>query len=240
MSKGAIENSPQAYARTGGVLYLFIIAAGIFAQVFVRSKLIVSNNAAATAENILASEQLFRLGFAVELLMLASDIALAWILYILLRPVSRNLALLAAFFRLVMAAISGVNALNHFSALIILTSAGYMSAHDVNQLNELALLSLKTHSYGYHIALVFFGFHCLLVGYLIFRARYLPAIIGALLIVAALGYLANSFTAIIAPQLTTMLFLIPALIAELSLALWLTIMGVNVKRWREQYVARDS
>lgn len=236
MSNSANTTSPQSYARTGGVLYLFIVAAGLFAQIFVRSKLIVSGDAAATAANILANEQMFRVAFAGEILMLVFDVALALIFYVLLRPVNKNLALFAAFLRLAMAAISGVNALNHFSALIILNGGEFMSGFDASQLNALSYLSLRVHNFGYHIALVFFGFYCLTTGYLIFRSGYLPKILGGLMIIAGAGYLANSFSAIAAPQFSNMLFLLPALVAEVSLALWLTVMGVNVKRWNERAV----
>lgn len=230
------ERPPQAYARTAGVLYLIIIAAGIFAEAFVRGPLVVSGDAAATAANILESEQLFRNAFAGEILLLCCDVALALIFYVMLKPIDANLALLTAFFRLVMAAVSGVNALNHYEALILLSGADYLAAFSDAQLHAMALFSFAKHSKGYDIALVFFGFYCLILGYLIFRSGYLPRLIGGLLIVASFGYLANSFAAFLAPEIGRMLFpwsLLPALVAELSLALWLLIMGVNARRWRE-------
>jgi Domain of unknown function (DUF4386) len=118
MTDGDLQMSPQLYARIGGVLYLFIIVAGFFAEVTVRSSLIVSGDPAATANNIMSHESLYRIGGAGEFLMLACDVALALILYALLRPVNKNLALLAAFFRLVFAAIYGINGLTHFGAAI--------------------------------------------------------------------------------------------------------------------------
>ena len=226
--------SPQTYARIGGVLGLIIIAAGIFAEGFVRGSVIVSGDAAATAANIIQSEQLFRFGFAAELIMLSCDIAFALILYVLLKPVSRNLALLAAFFRLVLAAISGVNALNHIGALLILNGADYLSAFQPEQLYALAMLTLKMHTFGYHIALVFFGFHLLVLGYLVFRSGYLPKLIGLMLVVAAFCYWTNSFATVLDADVADRLFpliLLPSLIAELSLTLWLLVMGVNVPKW---------
>ncbi len=235
MMDNTTEKSPQAYARTAGVLGVIIVIAGIFAEAFVRGKVIVSTDATATANNILASEQLFRLGFAGELFMLCCDIGIAVLLYVLLKPVSRTLALLAMAFRLVMAAISGINALNHFGALLVLGGADYLTVFGVEQLHAMALLSLKLHTYGYHISLVFFGFHVLLLGYLVFRSGYLPKIIGVLLVIASFGYLANSFASILYPAFAKSLFpwvLLPALIAETSLSLWLLIMGVNVPKWK--------
>jgi hypothetical protein len=112
--------SPQLYARSCGVLYLYIIVAGSFAELFVRSKLVVSRDAAATAANIMASESLFRLGFSGELLHLACDVAVAMLLYALLRSVDRNIALLAAFMRLACDLILATVSLSHFAALHLL------------------------------------------------------------------------------------------------------------------------
>src|SRR6266849_2215233 len=112
--------SPQTYARTGGILYLFIIVAALFGEVFVRGRLIVEGDAAATASNILGSETLFRVGLAGEMLTCACDVALAMILYALLEPVSRRLALLGAFFRLTFVAVYSVAKLFEIAALVFL------------------------------------------------------------------------------------------------------------------------
>lgn len=240
MTIQSAESSPQSYARIGGVLGLAIVALGIFAEAFVRGGVIVSGDAAATAGNIIESEHLFRLGFAGELVMLACDIAFALILYVLLKPVSRNLALLAAFFRLAMSAISGVNALNHIGALLILNGADYLSVFQPDQLYALAMLKLKMHTFGYHIALVFFGFHLLVLGYLIFRSDYLPKIIGLMLMIAAFCYWTNSFSNILDAEFAGRLFpfiLLPSLVAEMSLTLWLLVMGVNVPKWKARFAS---
>src|SRR2546425_107932 len=120
MTDRTVETSPQTYARIGGVLYLIIIVAGGFAELFVRDKLIVSRDATATANNIMASESLWRIAFVATLVMLACAVALTLIFYLLLRPVNRNIALLAAFFNLVSIAIEGMNDLYHFAAVLIL------------------------------------------------------------------------------------------------------------------------
>lgn len=234
MTDRDLETSPQHYARFGGVLYLFIIVAGFFAEVTVRSSLKVSGDPAATANNIIAHESLYRIGGAGEFVMLACDVTLALILYVLLRPVSKNLALLAAFFRLVFAAIYGINGLTHFGAMILLKSADVLKDFNSHQLQELAYFSLRLHAYGYYISLVFFGFHILLLGYLIFKSGYFPKFLGVLLIIASLGYLLNSFAVFVAPafQAKIALFaLLPGALAEYSLCLWLIVMGVNVPKW---------
>ncbi len=230
----AIDTSPQVYARTGGWLYLIVIVTGIFAEGFVRANLIMSGDATVTATNIMTHESLWRIGFAADLIAVVCYVAVALILYVLLRPVNRSLALLAAFFSLVGCAILGINGLGHFAASILLGGADYLKAFDPHQLQALALLSLKLHSYGYVISIVFFGFYCLLLGYLIFRSGYLPKFLGVLLAIGGLCYLINSFAAFLAPAFAASILLVPGGVAELSLCLWLIVMGVNVPKWAEK------
>jgi len=237
MTNRAVEFSPQVYARTAGILYLYIIVAGIFAEIFVRSRLIVSADAAVTAGNIMANESLFRIGFSGELLHLAFDVAIAMILYALLRPVNRNIALLAAFMRLACDIILATASLSHFAALRLLADADYLTTFQPDQLHTLALLAMKLHGDAYAISLVFFAFACLSLGYLIFRSSYLPRTIGVLLVIAGACYLIDSFAHFLNPAFAATLFpllFIPIFIAELSLTLWLIVKGVNVAKWEER------
>lgn len=229
--------SPQHYARLCGVLYLYIIVAGMFAELFVRSRLVVSTDAAVTASNIMANESLFRLGFSAELLHIAFDVVVAVILYALLRPIDRNIALLAAFTRLACDIILAVASLSHFAALKLFAEAEYLKTFTPDQLHTLALLALKLHGDGYAISLVFFSFACLSLGYLIFRSGFLPRTIGALMAIAGVCYLINSFSHFLSPAFAGTLFpglFVPIFVAELSLALWLTMKGVNVAKWEEK------
>jgi hypothetical protein len=229
---------PQWYARSCGVLYLYIFVAGSFAELFVRSKLVVSGDAGATAANVMNSESLFRLGFSGELLHLACDVAVAMLLYALLRPVDRNIALLAAFMRLACALILATASLSHFAALRLLGGSQYLETFQPEQLHSLALLAMNLHGDGYAIGLVFFGFACFALGYLIFRSGYLPRTIGVLMAVAGACYLINSFAHFLHPATGAALFnagiLLPCFVAELSLTLWLLIRGVNVTKWEER------
>jgi hypothetical protein len=243
------ETSPRFKARIAGVLYLIIIIAAPFAEVFVRGRLVVYGDAAATATNILAHEQLYRLAGAADLITFTCDAAVALIFYELLKPVSRSLSLFAAFFRLLYVAIVGVNTLNHFAPLVLLGGARFLSAFKTDQLQALALVSLSLHGTGYNIGLVFFGFHCLLIGYLISRSAFLPRILGVLMAIAGLCYLTNSFANLQSPPLQDYLYpyiLLPSGVAELSLCLWLLVKGVNAQRWKEQasaageFPARES
>jgi hypothetical protein len=224
----------QAYARTCGALYLYIVFMGIFSETFVRARLVVPSDPAATAANILADEHLFRFGFAGELLQLAFDVIIAVLLFVLLRPVHRNIALLAALMRLSCAIILAVASISHFAALRLIKAPDYLSALQPEQLNGLAVLAMKLHADAYGIALVFFGFACLALGYLIFKSGYLPRVIGILMAVAGAGYLVNSFASFLDPALAARLFpaiLMPALVAELGLSLWLLIKGVDTAEW---------
>jgi hypothetical protein len=224
------------YARIGGVLYLIIIVIGLFCETFVRDRLIVSGDATATANNIMASQLLWRIGISAELVMLACAIALAMIFYVLLRPVSRNLALLAVFFNLVSIALEAADMLNLFAALFLVKGAEYLKTFEPSQRQTLAYLFLKLHGYGYAVSLVFFGFFCLFIGYLIFKASYFPKTLGVLMIGVFLSYLIDGFALFLAPKLAAMIFpaiLVPAFIGELSLCLWLLVKGVNLSKWEE-------
>lgn len=233
MTESLQSRPPKRAARLGGFLYLVIIAAGFFSEGYVRGNLIVAGNAAATAHNILGSQLLYRLGGAAEFVTLSCDIAVALILYMLLRPVNRDLALLAAFFRLVFTAVYATLSLTHFAPLLLLSSAG--AAFTPAQLQAMSVFALKLHNLGYNVSLVFFGFHCLLIGWLIARSGLLPRAIGGLLAIAGACYLVNSFAGVTVPGFASMLFpwiLLPGFVAELCLALWLLIFGFSEARWR--------
>ena len=236
MTSHTFEASPRTYARIGGVFYLVIIVAGIFGEAFVRGSIVVSGDAAATANNILASPLLWRLGIVTDLLMHACDIPLMLVLYVLLKPVNRHLALLAILFNLIQTAILTTNKLNLVMPLFLLGGADYLSAFEPSQLQALSYAAIRLHGHGFSVGLIFFGFVCLIQGYLIFTSGYFPKILGVLMQGAGLCYLINSFLLLLAPAFATMLFpaiLMPAFIAELSLCIWLLVKGVNVPKWEE-------
>jgi hypothetical protein len=231
-------HSMQKTARLTGLLYLIIIICAGFSQGFVRSNLIVPQNAAETVSNILASEGLFRLGFVTDLIAFMTDAVVAILLYVLLRPVSKTISLLAASLRLLAhPAIAAINLLNHLAAVLLLSGAEYLAVLEGDQLNALVMFFLEAHRNGYLIAGAFFGLHCFFLGYLLFKAGYFPKILGVFLVVASLGYLIESFGTFLLPKyraVWTWIVAVPAVIAELSLCLWLLIRGINVKKWDEQ------
>jgi hypothetical protein len=227
----ASKTSHLVYARVAGLLYLIIIAFGIFSEVFVRSNLIVTGDATSTAANILASGWLFRAGFAADSIMLLSDVAIAVLFYVLLKPVNNVLALTASAFRLAQAAILGFNLLNYYAALLLLSGKVYTTVFEPGQLHALATLFLDIHSHGYDLGLLFFGLSNIILGYLVAKSGYFPRALGYGLIAAAIVYLSGSFTLFLFPSHVSLikpLYIVP-FIAELSFCLWLMVKGVNRK-----------
>jgi hypothetical protein len=232
---------PRFQARIAGFLYLLIILGGLFLPFAVApSGMMLGDAALPTAAKILASKSLYVLGGAAQLIVYACDVGVALIFYELFKPVSRSAALLATFFRLLFVAIASANMLNHFAPLIFLSRPDYLSAFQADQLQALAAAFIRLRTFGFDIALVFFGFHCLIVGYLIFRSTFLPRIIGIVLAIGGLGYLTSIFETAIPPAIAVYIFpyiMLPAGVAEISLTLWLIIAGVNVPRWKEKAAA---
>jgi hypothetical protein len=227
-------NSSRRTARITGVLYLIIIICAGFSEGYVRSSLIVPGNAAATADNIVNSEWLFRVGFVSDLIAFLSDAAVAILFYVLLRPVSKTLSLLAASFRLIAhPAIASINLLNHFIALSLLSGAGYLKVFEASQLQAMVLLFLNMHNIGYLIAGAFFGVHCFILGYLLYKSDLFPGVLGILILIASLSYLTESFGNFLFSgyeELLAWIVGVSAGIGELSLTFWLLIKGVKTQK----------
>lgn len=215
---------PNRLARTAGALYLVIIVCGLFAEIVVRSRLIESGDPATTAANIAASLQLFRIGIVSDVVMVVADVALAIVLYQLLRPVSVLVSLLAATFRLIQAAVLATNLLN-LVAVDLLHSSGRVLADGV----DLGMLYLDAHRYGFDLGLIFFGISCAFLGYLFVRSGYVPRLIGFLVWAAAAVYLIGSFLLFLAPDWSAAFQPVygVAALAEITLCLWLLVRGVK-------------
>jgi hypothetical protein len=231
------NTSIQIYARIGGVLYLIIIVVGIFSELFVRDKLIVSGDPSATAHNIMASEMLWRISIAGGIAMLACAVVLALILFVILRPVNQNLALLAVFFNLISISVEAIIKLNLIDALFLLVNTNFQQEWQASELYAQVYRLVILHSSGYNISLVFFGLNCFFWGYLIFKSGFFPKILGVLLIICCVCYVVNSFAWFLDPIFAGIIFpyiLVPCFIAELSMCLWLIIKGVSTSKWMEQ------
>ena len=196
-------------------------------------------DAAATANNIAASEGPFRAGIVSWLIVITCDVVGAWALYVFFKPTNKSLSLLAALFRLMHAAITGITLLKGFFALLLLSGADYLTVFETDQLHAQAMLFLNAFNYGWLIGLVFFGFHLFVLGYLIFKSGYIPRILGVLLIIASLAYLVDSFANVLLPNyenyeaMFSLVVVVPAVIAELSLCLWLLLKGGKLQRTQE-------
>ena len=223
--------SPRLKARIAGLFYLLTFLIGGVVLSAGRG-LVVPDDAAATAANILAHESSLRWVFAAELLVVACYMAVTALFYDLFKPVNRSLSRLAALFSLVGCAIQASAVFLDLAPLTVLGGAPYLGVFKVEQLQALSLLFLKLHAQAYNAGLVFFGFYCLLLGYLAFRSAFLPRVLGVLMALAGLGWLT-----FLSPPLAKSLspyILVPGILGEGSLTLWLLAMGVNVQRWNDQ------
>jgi len=235
MAVRSFETAPLGYARLGGALYLVIILGGAFAEGFITNKLIVGGDAAATAHHILASPMLWQVGVAGNVLVVLCAVPLMWIEYLLLRPVSKSLVLLAVFFNLVSLAVEAVSKVFLLLVLPTLQSAQYEQAFGPQPVPMLANLALKLHDISFNIALLFFGCTCLVNGYLIFKSGYFPKGLGVLMQVAGACYLVACWAALFAPALANKILpaaLLPCLVGELSWCLWMLVKGVDSAKWQ--------
>lgn len=225
--------SLKRMARIAGILYLLLAVIGPVGLVVVLNAVTVPGDPAATAANIAASQGLFRLGMAAETLVFLIEIVLPIMLYMLLKPVSKPLALMMASARLAMAAVQGVNLFNQFAVLALVGGADTLAAFDPGQINALVAFFLGLHSAGALIWGAFFGLHLALLGYLIFRSDLFPGVFGILLAFGALGYLAQSLGTMLFPGAAGALdtaVIVLSLPGELGLMFWLLIKGVREGR----------
>lgn len=235
MTERIAAASPRLKARLAGVCYLITIGVGAFDHLFVAGKLIVTGDPAATAHNIIASASLYRLAFAMESIPVYAAVTV--LLYELFKPVNRSLSLLAALSSLLGGAVGAVIGVLQLAPFVILGGAPYLRVFDVAQRQALALLCLELHKLGFTISLVFFGFYCLLLGWLIVASSFMPRIVGMLMAVAGLAYMIYSLADFVAPSaaesLSTAAVALGGL-GEAALTLWLLAAGLNVERWMDQ------
>jgi hypothetical protein len=224
------EASQRAAGRVVGTAYLLTNLTAVFAAFYVREHLIVWDNAAQTAHNIVASERLFRIGIASDLFAFACDVVLAAAFYVLLKQVSMGLALTGSFFRLADSAILGGMTLTSFVALRLLSGAGYLRAFDSSQLQALARLFLGAHEAGYTIGLFFFSCGSACTSYLLLKSRYIPKALAGFGVVSSLLLLGSLFVRIIAPEVADvvgMLVFLPIFVFEIATGIWLVVKGLK-------------
>jgi len=226
-------NSIKKTARIAGLLYLALAVLSAFGLVYVPSMLIVPGDAAATANNIVTSESLFRLGFMSNLIAFTVNVFVALLLYKLLKPVNKSMASLMVILILIGLAIGMLNELNQFAALLLLGGADHLTAFTADQLQAFAALFLDIYQHGFSIAHIFWGLWLFPLGYLVFKSGFLPKVIGVLLIIAGLGYLVDFTLFFLFPDITVTISEF-TFVGEVLLILWLLIKGVNVEQWEKR------
>ena len=223
-------NTLKTTARIAGLLMLVLVALAPFSMLYVPSTLIVPGDAATTANNIVSSAPMFRLAMASDAVIFLVEIALCALVYTLIRPVNKTLALIAVFARLAMTIIQGLNLLNHFVVMSLLSGSGSVAALAPPQLHALVSLFLGAHEAGVLIWGMFFGLHLLVLGYLVYRSGYLPKVIGGLLVFVGLVYLAQSFGNILLPEAKAVFTAMGSLgFLEIAFPVWLLIKGVKAQ-----------
>ena len=225
---------PQTLARWIGILLLISLVFGSFGEGYVPAKMLVAGDAAATAKNIIQLQSLFRLGYGGYVVEGLCDAALTALLYLLLRPAGRELALVALLLRIVATAAFAAAESFYFAALPILSGANYLKAFSPDQLNALSVLSLKLYSSSGIVPTLFYGVAWLILGRLIFVSDYLPKWLGALMALAGLSFVTGMLALILTPAYASDFLLLPMIIGMLVLALYLLIRGVDQRAWQEK------
>lgn len=229
MTNSAIDESQRKAARVVGIALLFAIAIVVLANYGITFRLIVPGNAVDTARNIMAHETLFRINIACNLIYVMNVVVLLAALYVVLKPVNRSLALVAAFCRLVYALMWGVTALNMLGALRLLGDAAYLPVFEADQLQTLARLHISIDAY--YVGLPFWGLASTLCSYLWFKSGYIPRALAAFGMISSAWCVICAFAFIVFPHFDTTInaywFDMPLVIFEMALGLWLLFKGLR-------------
>ena len=234
MTNPLAETSPSTRGRILAALYLFVVTAGIVGQAVIADRLIVRDDAAATAASILAHRSLYRLAFTIFMLEMVAQVATTMLFYDLLKPVNRSVARLSAVIGVTGSGIKTFARLFYYAPLILLGGASYLSAFPPAQLEALSLAFIRINSQAAAIALIFFGFEGMLRGWLIFNSGFLPRFLGVLSMVAGLGWVTYLW-----PPFGNQAFVLVALFAIVGVVVmagWLFIRGVDDAKWRARSV----
>jgi hypothetical protein len=226
----AFERPPLFYARVAGFIYLFAMALGIFSQVFVLGRIVVPGDAAASANNIVASEGLFRLGIAADVITVVSDVVIAWAFYELLKSVDKSLALLGAFLRIADGTILAVTTFYGLITLRLLSGVGYLHAFETSQLQSLARLFMSARGVGFDVGFVFLGLGSTVFAYLLFKSLYVPRALAGWGIFSSLALAVGSLAVILFPWFAakaSMTYMVPMFFYEVPLGLWFLVKGVR-------------
>ena len=227
MTNTVADISLRKAALVAGFGLLIMTIFYVFADFFVFQNLVVPGDATTTANNIIASEMLFRTGICCILIVLICDVVVAWALYVFLKQANKSLSLLTAWLRLVYAAMLGIALLNFVIVLILLNGADYIAVFQTDQLHANVMLSINAFYDVWAVGLIVFGFHLLMLGYLVFKSDYIPKILGILFIAAGLSYLNDYFGNLLFPAFDPIISLVLGW-GELIFMFWLLFKGGKV------------
>jgi len=237
MASRIADISSLSLTRTAGVLFIILVICGPFSMMYVPETIIEPEDATATANNIIASETLLRLGILSDAIIFLSEIIMIVVLYMLFKPISKTLSLISAFSRLAMTVVQGFNLFNYFIPLLLLSGVGYLNVFEPGQLHALALLFLNAHGNVAYIWEAFFSLHCLVLGYLIFKSGYFPKLLGILMVFASFGYMLDSFGNFLFPlhkDFYTSIVGFAGFFGEAPFYFWLIFKGVNIEQWNKR------
>lgn len=220
------------YARITGVLLLLSLVAGGFGEFYVPSVMVATGDPAATAHNVTAHASLFRWGFAGYLTEAVCDVTLTFLFYVLLRPVDRNLAFYAVLLRLLATATFAFAEFFYFAALPIATAGGDLASFTSAQVDSLVLLTLNLYSYCGDLFTIFYGAGLIVIGSLIARSSFLPAVFGFLAIAGGLGFIAHNIAVVVSPALAFPWLLLPTILTMFALGLWLVAVPLDERKWQ--------
>ncbi|MFC5471325.1 DUF4386 domain-containing protein [Cohnella suwonensis] len=218
-------------ALTAGISLIVMAFAAFFSYGFVHGSLVVHGDASATFHNIMTSHMLFKVEILGWVVILICDIVVAWAFYIFLKPMSKSLSLLGAWFRLTYAAILGIAILVLLVVSLLSSKSDYLSIFTTDQLQAYAMLGLEAFESIWSMGLIIFGGHLLIVGYLAFQSDSIPKVISVLLLIASIGYMIIHLFRTILPQydgiitLLEYVFIVPMSAGELGFGLWLLFRG---------------
>ena len=232
------QMSPITFARIAGALYITIAVAGAFSIGYLPSVIIAPGDAAATVDNLLNNQGLFRLGILADVIVLLAEIALTAMLYVMFRSVSRTLSLVAAFARLAMILVMGTNLQLNLVPLLLLTGGGTADAFATQQAQAIVLLVFEIQALGVYVWGIFFSLHLFALGILMIRSGFFPRVLGAMIQVGSFAYLLDALTQITGTGGTVVSAIVIGLlvivtVAELTFAFWLLIRGPNISSWNK-------
>ncbi|WP_028399923.1 DUF4386 domain-containing protein [Ectobacillus panaciterrae] len=230
----------QSYQRksalVAGTSLIIMALAAFFSYGFAHGSLVVQGDASATFNNIKSSNMLFKAEIFGWVIILITDIVVAWAFYIFLKPINKSLSLLGAWFRLTYATILGIAILNLIFVLLLSKSTDYLSLFKTDQLQAHMMLFLEAFESIWSIGLIIFGGHLMIVGYLVFKSDRIPKVISVLLLLASIGYIViNLFNTILSQynaviSILKIVFNVPMIVGELGFGIWLLFRGGKVPK----------